>query len=169
MEILSYSGAPCSHVVYLRLVLVVNSSNLHQSKLTLRKHRLWCTKIDSRCGSLRLYNTDQSLLKKHNHQSSFRSLNILGGFKNVDFMVLSGSYDGYVIDGNEDEIHEETFWDWSRKRAFWLHYRSTWKGCEAWLLKGNFMSIQQFGSSRILTKLLCKQWSGRLLPLALSK
>lgn len=154
MEILSYSGAPCSHVVNLRLELVVNSSDLHQSKLTLRKHRFWCTKIDSRCGSLRLYNLDQSLLKKHNHQSSFRSLNTLGGFKNVDFKVLSGGYDGYVIDGKEDardlsetgesetkvvipglpdESNGESgatvsscFWEWKPK--FNVHYEKS--GCE---------------------------------------
>uniref|UniRef100_A0A2N9IXV9 AB hydrolase-1 domain-containing protein n=1 Tax=Fagus sylvatica TaxID=28930 RepID=A0A2N9IXV9_FAGSY len=154
MEILSYSGAPCSHVVNLRLELVVNSSNLHQSKLTLRKHRFLCTKIDSRCGSLRLYNLDQSLLKKHNHQSSFRSLNTLGGFKNVDFKVLSGGYDGYVIDGKEDardlsetgesetkvvipglpdESNGESgatvsscFWEWKPK--FNVHYEKS--GCE---------------------------------------
>ncbi|KAK4592049.1 hypothetical protein RGQ29_016507 [Quercus rubra] len=154
MDILSYSGAPCSHVVNLRLELVVKSSDLHQSKLTFRKHKSRCTKINSRCGSFRLYNIDQSLLKQHSHQGSFRSSSTLGSFRNVDLKVSSGSSDGYVIDGKEDardiskpgesetkvvipgmpdESNGESsaavsscFWEWKPK--FNVHYEKS--GCE---------------------------------------
>ena len=73
----------------------MKSSDLHHSKLTFRKHKFSCTKINSRCGSFRLYYIDQSLLKQHSHSGSFRSSSTLGGFRNV---VLKVSYDGYVID-----------------------------------------------------------------------
>nr|XP_023924561.1 pheophytinase, chloroplastic isoform X2 [Quercus suber] len=154
MDILSYSGAPCSHVVNLRLELVVRSSDLHQSKLTFRKHKFRCTEINSRCGSFRLYNIDQSLLKQHSHQGRFRSSSTLGGFRNVDLKVSSGNYDGYVIDGKEDardiskpgesetkvvipgmpdESNGESsaavsscFWEWKPK--FNVHYEKS--GCE---------------------------------------
>lgn len=153
MEVLSYNCAPCSHVVNLRLELVLKSSNLHQARLTSR-HKFWCAKIDSRDGSFRFYNLDQSILKKPSHQGRFRSQNILEGFKNVDSKILSGGYNGYVIGGEEDasdisergesatkvvipELPDESngeaaapvsscFWEWKPK--FNVHYEKA--GCE---------------------------------------
>ncbi|XP_040992679.1 pheophytinase, chloroplastic-like [Juglans microcarpa x Juglans regia] len=102
MEILSFYYAPCSYVENLRKESVLKSSNSHQPNPNFRKHRLWCTKIDSRCGSLKLCNLDQSVLKKLSRSGSLRLRNIRQGLKNVESKVLSGSYNGYVIGGEMD-------------------------------------------------------------------
>lgn len=154
MEILSYNSAPCSHVVNLSVEFILKSSNSHHSRLALRSHRLWCTKIDSRHGSLRFCNSDQSVLKKLGFQGSLTSPNILQGSQNLGSKVLSGSYNDYVIGGEEDtrDILEReksatkvvipdlpdgsngesgaslrsSFWEWKPK--FNVHYEQA--GCE---------------------------------------
>ncbi|KAB1224941.1 Pheophytinase, chloroplastic [Morella rubra] len=154
MEILSYNSAPSSHVVNLRVEFILKSSNSHHSRLALRSHRLWCTKIDSRHGSLRFCNSDQSVLKKLSYQGSLTSPNILQGSQNLGSKVLSGSYNDYVIGGEEDtrDILEReksatkvvipdlpdgsngesgaslrsSFWEWKPK--FNVHYEQA--GCE---------------------------------------
>ncbi|KAG7945786.1 hypothetical protein I3843_14G006500 [Carya illinoinensis] len=154
MEILSYNFTPLSRDVNLRLGLVLKSSNSRHSKLNFRKYKFLCTKIDSKCGSLRLCNLDQSFVKKLSNQGSSSSLNILQGFRNVELKVLSGGYDGYVIGGEDDarDISEKgesgtkvvipnlpdesdgestapissCFWEWKPK--FKVHYEKA--GCE---------------------------------------
>ncbi|KAG2678885.1 hypothetical protein I3760_11G024900 [Carya illinoinensis] len=127
MEILSFYYAPCSYVENLRKESVLKSSK-SQSKLNFRKHRLWCTKIDSRCGSLKLCNLDRLRLR-----------NIRQGLRNVESKVLTGTYNGYVIATKvvipdlPDESNCESgapvsscFWEWKPK--FNVHYEKA--GCE---------------------------------------
>ncbi|KAL5543639.1 hypothetical protein UlMin_007423 [Ulmus minor] len=154
MEILSHSSSPCCHAVSTSLKLVVKSSS-SQSKLpTFRKGKVVCARFDSENGSLRFYKLDRFFLKNTLHQSSFGSGNGLKSFKHVDWKVLSGSYDRYVLDGEEEArklaeaeksaskvlipgLPEESngesaaeisscFWEWKPK--FNVHYEKA--GCE---------------------------------------
>lgn len=145
MEILSYNSSPCYHVVDLNGKLVVKSSKNSQSKLsTSRKARVFCAKVDSGSGSLRFYKLDKFLGKNSDSREGF------GSFKRVASKVLlSGSYDGYVIGGEDeargksvtkvlipglpDESNGESpaeisscFWEWKPK--FSVHYDKA--GCE---------------------------------------
>lgn len=103
MEILPCSSLPCCHVVNLKGKLVTKSSNSHKYELqTFRKGRVLYAKIDSGSGSFRYYNSGQSLLRNRNHQEGFGSSNAHQSIKHVDSKVLSRSYNGYVIGGEED-------------------------------------------------------------------
>ncbi|XP_015881565.1 pheophytinase, chloroplastic-like [Ziziphus jujuba] len=154
MEILPCSSSPCCYV-NLKGKLVAKSSNTNKSKLqTFRKGRILFAKIECVNGSLRFHNLGQSFLRNPNHQGGFGSSNAHQSDKHVDSKVLSGSYNGYVIDGEEDArtlsetgksgtkvlipgLPDESsgesaapirscFWQWKPK--FNVHYEKT--GCE---------------------------------------
>ncbi|CAL9016065.1 unnamed protein product [Prunus brigantina] len=57
---------------------------------------------------LSCYNLDQPFLKQLNHQGGFRSLDTSENFKHVGPILSSGSSDGYVIEGEENESISET-------------------------------------------------------------
>ncbi|XP_021281496.1 pheophytinase, chloroplastic [Herrania umbratica] len=102
MEVISYSSPPCCNLK--SRLLVKKSSTRQQVKIPLRrKHRILCTRINSRSGSLGLSNKDHPLLKNVYHGKGSRPFNALEGSKNVESKVFSGNYNGYVI-GREDEV-----------------------------------------------------------------
>jgi pimeloyl-ACP methyl ester carboxylesterase len=142
MELLSCSTPPCSHAMSLR-------SNFTQTNLSSsRRHVVVCARIDSRHGYLGFSKSSKFLSNKvDGRQGSI-------GFRNLDKKVLSGNYDGYVIDGTDtagsvlereespskvlipglpDESNGEDgaqvsscFWEWKPK--FNVHYEKS--GCE---------------------------------------
>ncbi|CAL9006342.1 unnamed protein product [Prunus brigantina] len=154
MEVLSDSSAPCYDAVNLRWKLIVKSSSSHQFSLPgFRKNRVFGAKFDVRRKFLSCYNLDQPFLKQLNHQGGFRSLDTSENFKHVGPILSSGSSDGYVIEGEENESISETgepvtkvlipglpdeskgesgapvsscFWQWKPK--FNVHYEKA--GCE---------------------------------------
>lgn len=150
MEVLSYNSSPCCHVVNLKRKLVIKSSKKSQSKpSTFRKPKVFCANVDSGNGSSRFHKLDTFLGENPNTREGF------GSVKRVDSkMFVSGSYDGYVI-GGEDEARElsesgksvskvlipglpdesngesvaeisSCFWEWKPK--FSVHYDKA--GCE---------------------------------------
>ncbi|XVF33684.1 hypothetical protein REPUB_Repub17cG0189400 [Reevesia pubescens] len=153
MEVISYNSPPCCNLK--RRLFVKKSSSRQQVKIPLcRKHRILCTRIHYRSGSLGLSNNDHPLLKNVYYGKSSRPFNDLEGFNNVESKVFSGNYNGYVI-GSEDEVGSmsETgesvtkvlipglpdesngecgapisscFWEWKPK--FNVHYEKS--GCE---------------------------------------
>ncbi|BBN68921.1 pheophytinase [Prunus dulcis] len=73
-----------------------------------RKNRVFGAKFDVRKKFLSCYNLDQPFLKQLNHQGGFRSLDTCENFKHVGPILSSGSSDGYVIKGEENESISET-------------------------------------------------------------
>ncbi|KAI4333064.1 hypothetical protein L6164_017916 [Bauhinia variegata] len=103
MEILSYGSAPSCYVVNSKLKLVERSLISRESRLpTTGNHGIYYTKVVWRCGSTRFYNIDQSYVGNHGQQRGSRSLDAIEGSKRSGSKVYSGSYDGYVIGGEED-------------------------------------------------------------------
>ncbi|KAF7836113.1 pheophytinase, chloroplastic [Senna tora] len=84
MEILSYSSSPCCYILNSMWKLGEKSFNSRQLGFpTIGNNGIYHTNVISRCGSS-------------------RSLNALEGSKHSNSKVYSGTYDGYVIDGEDD-------------------------------------------------------------------
>ncbi|KAB2017630.1 hypothetical protein ES319_D08G175700v1 [Gossypium barbadense] len=102
MEVISYNSPRCCNLN--RRLVVKKSSSRQQVKIPLcRKHRILCTRVQFRSGSLGLPNKHHLFLKNVYHGKGSRPFKPLEGFNNVDSKVLSGNYNGYVI-GSEDEM-----------------------------------------------------------------
>ncbi|XVE74172.1 hypothetical protein DITRI_Ditri11bG0177700 [Diplodiscus trichospermus] len=153
MEVISYNTPPCCNLK--RRLLVKKSSSRQQVKIPLcRKHRILCTRVHYRSGSLGLSDRDHLFLKNIYYGKVSRPFKALEGSNNGDSKVFSGNYNGYVI-GNEDKVGSmsETgesvtkvlipglpdesngecgapisscFWEWKPK--FNVHYEKS--GCE---------------------------------------
>lgn len=103
MEILPCSSSPCCHVANLKGKVVTKSSIKPKPKLqSLKNGSLVYARIDCGSGSFRVYNSGQSFVRNLNKQGGFGSSNAYSSSKDVDSKVLSGSYNGYVIGGEED-------------------------------------------------------------------
>jgi len=145
MEILSFNTPACCQVL-----------DSCQSKiLSSRKTQTFCTRIDNRCGLVRISTVDKLFLRDQNHRQAYGLFHGIGRFRNVDSKVLSGNLDSYVVDGEEDSgsismsgesvsnkvlipgLPDESkgersapvrscFWEWKPK--FTVHYEKA--GCE---------------------------------------
>ncbi|ESR52172.1 hypothetical protein CICLE_v10031731mg [Citrus x clementina] len=155
MEILSYNCPPNCQVVNLRWKLVKKASQSCESKPpSFREHRILCIRRDFRSGFSGYSISSWCFSKNLDREKGSNSSNAVQGFRNLNSQVLSGSYDGYVIGGEEDagsfpkereaipkvlipglpdEYNGESgapitssFWEWKPK--FNVHYEKA--GCE---------------------------------------
>uniref|UniRef100_A0A2P2JBM4 AB hydrolase-1 domain-containing protein n=1 Tax=Rhizophora mucronata TaxID=61149 RepID=A0A2P2JBM4_RHIMU len=103
MEILTSGANPYFCVVHLKWKLVDKSLNLRQARLPNgRKPRALYALIDHRSGLCRLTGANKLFSRNFRHGIAYFSFNTSKASKNIDSKVLSGKYDSYVIDGEED-------------------------------------------------------------------
>ncbi|KAJ6755157.1 PHEOPHYTINASE CHLOROPLASTIC [Salix purpurea] len=152
MEILSSSTVPCRFAVSLRSILSENASSSCLLKIPAsRERRMLVARTEHSSGSLRLSGFDKLFFKNLNLEESLRSADALGGLRNGDSKVFSGSYSigrgevvGRITENGESlnkvlisELPDESngehsapisscFWEWKPK----LHVHYEKAGCE---------------------------------------